>query len=111
MRMDDSRTIRIALLTEIPAPFRIPLFNALAARSHVELEVMFLSDHDPRRTYRVYRDEFRFEQTVLPRVDLQARGRWVALSRGVTRTLQRFRPDVLIVGGWNQPAFWQALLW
>ena len=109
--MDDSRTVRIALLTEIPAPFRIPLFNALAARDGVTLEVVFLSEHDPRRTYRVYRDEFAFEYVVLPRVDFQARGRWLAVNRGVVRTLRRFRPDVVVVGGWNQPAFWQALAW
>ena len=26
------------------------------------------------------------------------------------RLLRRFRPDVVVVGGWNQPAFWQALV-
>ena len=109
--MDDSRTVRIALLTEIPAPFRIPLFNALAARDGVELEIVFLAEHDPRRTYRVYREEFDFEYVVLPRVDLRIRNRWLAVNRGVPRTLRRFRPDVVVVGGWNQPAFWQALAW
>jgi glycosyltransferase involved in cell wall biosynthesis len=38
-------------------------------------------------------------------------GRWIVLSRGVIRELRRFRPDVVAVGGWNQPAFWQALVY
>ena len=54
--------MRILIVTEIPAPFRIPLFNALAAEPDVELTVAFLAEHDPRRSYRVYRDEFRFRE-------------------------------------------------
>jgi glycosyltransferase involved in cell wall biosynthesis len=30
---------------------------------------------------------------------------------GVLGRLRRFRPDLVLVGGWNQPAFWQALLY
>ena len=41
--------MKLALLTEIPAPFRIPLFNALA--EEVELRVLFLAEQDPRRTH------------------------------------------------------------
>ena len=37
--------------------------------------------------------------------------RWVVLSRGVLGELRNFRPDAVGVGGWNQPAFWQALLY
>ena len=52
---------RIALLTEIPAPYRIPLFNALAERDGVDLRVLFLAERDPRRQYPVYEEEFRFD--------------------------------------------------
>jgi glycosyltransferase involved in cell wall biosynthesis len=39
-----------------------------------------------------------------------ARGRWLVVNVGVLGRLRRFRPDLVLVGGWNQPAFWQALL-
>jgi glycosyltransferase involved in cell wall biosynthesis len=98
--------MRILLLTEIPAPYRIPLFNALAER--IDLRVLFLAQGDPRRPfYGLQDDERRFDHGVLP-----GRGfgrRWVVLSRGVLGELRRFRPDVVAVGGWNQPAFWLAL--
>ena len=56
--------MRLALLTEIPAPYRIPLFNALAER--VELRVLFLAERDPRRAfYELHRDEWRFDHRVL----------------------------------------------
>jgi glycosyltransferase involved in cell wall biosynthesis len=30
---------------------------------------------------------------------------------GVLGLLRRFRPDVVLAGGWNQPAFWEAAGW
>jgi glycosyltransferase involved in cell wall biosynthesis len=100
--------MRLALLTEIPAPFRIPLFNALAGE--LELRVLFLAHRDPRRAhYALHEEEWRFDSRVLPGRELRPGGRWTVLSRGVWRELRRFRPDAVAVGGWNQPAFWQAL--
>ena len=100
--------MRLALLTEIPAPYRIPLFNALASR--VDLRVLFLAQQDPRRAfYELHRDEWRFDSRVLRGPQLRRGSRWVVLNRGVLRELRRFRPDAVAVGGWNQPAFWLAL--
>jgi len=100
--------VKIALLTEIPAPFRIPLFNALAKRS--SFRALFLARADPRRAhYDLHRDEWRFEHRFLRGHGLHAGGRWTVLNRGVWHELRAFRPDAVGVGGWNQPAFWQAL--
>ena len=106
-----TRPVKIALLTEIPAPYRIPLFNALGTTEGVELEVLFLAEHDPRRQYPVYEHEFRFDRRVLPGTGALARGRWVVLSRGTREELDQFDPDVVLLGGWNQPAFWTGLRW
>jgi glycosyltransferase involved in cell wall biosynthesis len=103
-------SLRVALLTEIPAPFRIPLFNALAAEEGLELRVLFLAERDPRRPYyRFPREEARFDYRVLGSRELRPRGRWLLLGGGVGGELRAFRPEALVVGGWNQPAFWQAL--
>lgn len=40
-------TRRIVILTEIIAPYRIPVFNALAERTDVDMHVVFLSETDP----------------------------------------------------------------
>jgi glycosyltransferase involved in cell wall biosynthesis len=99
--------VRLALLTEIPAPYRIPLFNALAER--VDLRVLFLAHADPRRSfYEQHAEEWRFEHEFLRGFELRRGGRWVVLSLGALRALHRFRPDAVGVGGWNQPAFWLA---
>ncbi|MDQ5822480.1 MAG: glycosyltransferase family 4 protein [Actinomycetota bacterium] len=101
---------RFALLGEIAAPYRVPLYNALAER--LDFLALFLADADPRRAYyRVDPEEIRFEWRVLGGRELGRGRRWTVLSRGVFRELERFDPDVVGVGGWNQPAFWQALAW
>jgi glycosyltransferase involved in cell wall biosynthesis len=100
--------VRLTLVTEIPAPFRIPLFNELAVRA--DLHVLFLSRRDPKRPYPVLADEFGFDWEVLPGRDLLRRPRWVVLNAGVGRALKRAPPDALLLGGWNQPAFWAAAL-
>jgi glycosyltransferase involved in cell wall biosynthesis len=103
--------VRIALVTEIPAPFRTAIFSALAAREDVELLVLFLAAHDPRRRYVVRWPELVFPHAVLRGREVRRGGRWVVLTRGLGTTLRSFAPDVVVVGGWNQPASWQALAW
>ena len=98
---------RVVLLTEIPAPYRIPLFNALAER--VDLRVLFLAAQNPDRPYRLHEEEILFDWDVLPGRDLTVGGRWLVLNHGVARRVRG--ADVVLLGGWNQPAFWTALAW
>lgn len=98
---------RLALLTEIPAPYRIPLFNALAER--LELRVLFLRERNPERPYDLHADELRFGWSVLPGLDVTVGGRWLVLNAGLGRRLRGV--DAVLLGGWNQPAFWEALAW
>jgi glycosyltransferase involved in cell wall biosynthesis len=98
---------RVTLLTEIPAPFRIPLFNALAER--VDLRVAFLRATQPSRRYRRHDDELRFERRVLPGLRLGGGSRWVLLNAGVGGATRG--ADAVVAGGWSQPAYWQALTW
>ncbi len=101
--------MRLALLTEIPAPYRLPLFRALARQEGIELRVLYLARADPRRSYPVPEDERGFEWEVLPGHSVRRGRRWLVFSRGVIAALRRHDPEVVVVGGWNQPAFWQAL--
>jgi len=98
---------RLTLLTEIPAPYRIPLFNALAER--VDLRVLFLRERNPERPYDLHADELRFHWSVLPGFDVTLRSRWLVVNHGVVRSLRG--AEALLVGGWNEPAFLTALAW
>lgn len=102
--------MRLLLVTEIPAPFRIPSFNALAKNHDVDLHLAVVAENDPRRRYAVDPGKFQFAYHVLRGRSFQARGRWLVLNSGFKQILQEVRPEAILVGGWNQPVFWYALL-
>jgi len=103
---------RLVILTEIIAPYRIPVFNALAARAEVDLHVIFLAETDPGlRQWQVYRDEIRFSCQVLKSYRSRL-GRFnVLLTRGVSAALRARNPEAILSGGYNYPAMWQAQRW
>jgi len=104
--------IRLVIITEIISPYRIPLFNALAREAAVELHVIFLSETDPElRQWLVYKNEIHFSYEVLPSRRYRVAGYTMLLNYGLTRQLRAFSPDVILCGGYNYPASWQALLW
>ncbi len=103
---------RLAIITEIISPYRIPLFSVLAKHQDVDLHVIFLAETDPDlRKWKVYKDEIRFSYQVLPSWrERVGRYHWL-LNRGVGSALSAFAPDVVLCGGYNYVASWQALLW
>src|ERR1700722_1388174 len=105
-------TPRLVVLTEIIAPYRIPVFNALARRSDLDLHVIFMAETYSRlRQWRVYKDEINFSYQVLPSWRWQLGKHSVLLNRGLRAALEKANPQVIICGGYNYPASWQALLW
>lgn len=103
---------RLVILTEIISPYRIPLFNALARSENVDLHVIFLAETDPHlRQWQVYRQEIRFQYEVLPSWRKRI-GRYnFLLNRGVSAALTAAAPEVILCGGYNYVASWQALRW
>ncbi len=103
---------RLVLLTEIIAPYRIPVLNALAGSEKLDLHVIFLAETDETsRQWRVYKDEIRFSYQVLPAWRRRVGKSNLLLNRGVSGALSAARPEVIICGGYNYVASWQALSW
>lgn len=100
------------IVTEIIAPYRIPVFNALAQRRELDLHVVFLSENDPTiRQWRVYTDEIEFQYDVLPSWRRRLGKYNVLINRGVLSTLNKLRPDAVLCGGYNYLTSWQAAYW
>jgi glycosyltransferase involved in cell wall biosynthesis len=105
-------THRVAIVTEIIAPYRIPVFNVLAKREEIELKVIFLSETDSTlRRWLVYKDEICFSYEVLPFWRFRGGRSHFLLNAGLRRSLKKFCPDVIICGGYNYIASWEALIW
>jgi glycosyltransferase involved in cell wall biosynthesis len=105
-------TRRLVILTEIIAPYRIPVFNSLAARGDVHLHVIFLSENDPSlRQWHVYKDEIKFSYEVLPSWRRRIGKYNALLNSGVGAALSRALPDAVLCGGYSYLASWQAAFW
>ncbi len=107
-----SRRVGITIVTEIIAPYRIPVFNAAAQREDIQLQVIFLAENDPSlRQWRVYKDEIHFSYEVLPSSRWKLGKSSVLLNWGVGKALERASPDLIVCGGYNYPASWHAAGW
>jgi len=103
---------KLVIITEIIAPYRIPVFNALALRREIDLRVIFLSENDPTlRQWQVYKDEIRFQYEVLPSWRRRI-GRYnVLINRRVLSALNKIKPTAVLCGGYNYLASWEAAYW
>jgi glycosyltransferase involved in cell wall biosynthesis len=103
---------RLTIITEIIAPYRIPVFNVLAEHPEIDLHVIFLAETDPtQRQWLVYKNEIKFSYEVLPSWRRRMRKQSLLVNWGVTAALRRTAPDVIVCGGYNYVASWRALSW
>jgi len=103
---------RLVVLSEIIAPYRVPVFNALAKRSELDLHVIFLAETDGSiRQWHIYSREIAFSYEVLPSWRQRLGKHNFLINRNVATALQRSHPDVVLCGGYNYVASWQALRW
>jgi glycosyltransferase involved in cell wall biosynthesis len=103
---------RLVITTEIIAPYRIPVFNAIAAHAGVDLHIIFLAETDPTmRQWKIPKEEIAFSYEVLPHWRKRVVGYNVLFNRGMAQALDRARPDVIVCGGYNYLASWQVLRW
>jgi glycosyltransferase involved in cell wall biosynthesis len=103
---------RLVILSEIIAPYRIPVFNALARHPQIDLHVIFLAESDPGlREWQVYKDEIQFSYQVLPSWRQRVAGQKLLLNRGMKESLRGANPQAILCGGYNYLAAWQALRW
>jgi glycosyltransferase involved in cell wall biosynthesis len=103
---------RLVILTEIIAPYRIPVFNALAEQHGIDLHVIFLAENDPTlRQWLVYKDEIRFSFQILRSWRQSFGNRSALLNWGVRSALRRASPDAILCGGYNYIASWQSMWW
>ncbi len=94
---------RVALLTNIPAPYRLAFFQQLSARCN--LKVFFDSRSEPNRSWKVAED-LGFPHTymtgfVIPLMRRRRDGgprdeRYLQIRFGIVAELWRFRPDVVV---------------
>jgi len=91
--------VRVAIVTNIPAPYRLPVYDLLSRETDIELRVIFCSGREPDR-------QWDLTETVTQHVFLRERyatwrGRYIHFNPHVWRVLSRVRPDVVVTTGFN----------
>lgn len=101
------------MLTEIIAPYRIPVFNELASDERIELEVLFFSESEGRRSWRIPWERICFRHRVLPGFLITHRyqGGPIFFNPGILTALWRGKYQAVICFGYHHPTIWLALLW
>jgi glycosyltransferase involved in cell wall biosynthesis len=91
--------MRIALITNTPPPYRIPIFNRLARWPGIDFHAVFCAQREPNRLWDLPPSEFR--QYFLRESFLTYRGRYIHHNPDVVPLLLRVKPDVIITDGFN----------
>jgi len=93
--------MKIVLVTNIIAPYRVPMFNAFSAKLGGTFSVWFMRETEPSRHWRVEKKEIVFPYQVLAGTTLTAAGSHWHINPGFLVKLFRERPDVVVMGGYN----------
>jgi len=96
---------RLVVVTNIPTPYRVPLFNTLApalAGAGWELEVVFGSAGNARRRWRIPEEELRFRHHYLAGRNLRlGPERILNTYAGLGPFLRERRPDGIVCTGYS----------
>ena len=103
------RPPRVVILTSIMAPHRIAAFNALAADPDLDVAFVYLTRDRPEPGLGHSRGRHAVPSSGVARTLAMRRGgSYLHLTTGLVGALRELRPDVLVVGGWDQVAYFQA---
>lgn len=93
--------MRVALLVNIPAPYRVPVYDRIAERLGSDFKVIYMAELESNRKWKV--PELRHDHVYLKGFTLTRGARHVHVRFGVLWQLLSFRPDVVITAGFNPP--------
>ena len=97
---EHSRSVpRVALVTNIPAPYRVPVYNRIARDGRIDFTVIFCAEREPDRYWDLER--FQFKSVVLQKQLLTRKGRYIHNNFDVLGQLKAIDPDVVITDGFN----------
>lgn len=100
--------LKIALVVNEPPPYRIPVFNLIAAVPEIQLQVIFCCRREPNRFWDL--PAFEFDHVFLRERITTVNGRYIHNNPDVLLALSRFNPDVVVSNGFN-PTHLYTLAW
>lgn len=98
------RKPRVLVLSEIPTPYRLPLYRRIAERGEVELELVFCAESQPDRPWAIGEELASVPHRILrgfPITRRSSRNTFVyEVNPGIVPLLLRGGHDLLVIGGY-----------
>jgi glycosyltransferase involved in cell wall biosynthesis len=100
MAFTSSGTPRVVIVTNIPAPYRNPVYLRLAEKlGYQNLHVVFCASREGNREWVVQQQGF--AHTFLKEHSMEWKGRYIHNNPSVIGVLRRLNPDVIVTTGFN----------
>jgi glycosyltransferase involved in cell wall biosynthesis len=103
-----TRLLRVAMVANIPPPYRIPIYQRIAETPGIRFEAIFCSLREPNRHWDL--PPLDFDHRFLRERFATVNGRYIHNNPDVIPALMRFKPDVIITNGFN-PTHLYAIAW
>ena len=103
--------LRIAIVTNEPPPYRVPIFNRIAQMEGIQSQVIFFAKREPNRHWNL--PPLEFDHRYLNERFLTVKGRYIHHNPDIFGALKRFSPHVIVNDGLNPTnlyAFGYAIL-
>jgi len=89
----------VALVTNIPAPYRLPVYDAIGPETGIDLHVVFCSAREPNREWDL--PPLKRPHHFLKEQFWTVRGHFIHCNIDVWERLRKIAPDVVITTGFN----------
>jgi glycosyltransferase involved in cell wall biosynthesis len=93
------RALRLVIITNIPAPYRVPVYNRIAAEPGIDLMALYAARTEPDRQWDL--QPFAHQHAFLKPNMVERAGRYIHNNADVWRALAAFKPDVVLTTGFN----------
>jgi len=90
---------KVALVTNIPAPYRVPVWNILGADERIDLTLIFCAGREPNRQWDM--DSFRFNNVFLSESYFSTSKGYIHNNADILKALTRIDPDVVMTTNFN----------
>ncbi len=101
---------RLAIVTDVATPSRVPVFNSIAEQLGDRLRVFLMAERGRRRAWVRPLEKARFAYEILPGRPVWGSTRPFPsyLNLGIGRAVRSFRPNVVVIGGYYHPTSFLA---
>jgi glycosyltransferase involved in cell wall biosynthesis len=102
---------RVAIVTNMPAPYRVPVYDRLPDLIGGEVDCIYTTEREPNREWRIDTTSRGATNHFLSARHITVGSKYIYFSVGLDALLDRLQPDVIITTGYSQPyvqAVWYA---